>query len=225
MIGKQDPPSCFFSDLVDMAKSGFTDIVSINSFQVSANIGCDWWGRVRHQPISISVYLHLKWTYLQKAGESDDVRDSVHYGHLCKSLEKLVRPTEAKFDGLHGLAAEVTNAAFDLAGDAVEKVRVVVEAPKLCLMADGVTLESTSSRSMEAHPPEICVSVKGLNLAAIIGVNPPERVSKQRIIVDISFFELKPAEFDYLSLITTLSKVCSFSSPDLHMLTNIHLGD
>lgn len=190
-----------------MSEADFSDIVSINSFQVSANIGADWWGRDRHQPISISVYLHLKHAYLQKAGESDDVRDSVHYGHLCKSLERLVRPSESKFSGLHGLAAEVTNAAFDLGGDAVEKVRVVVEAPKLALMADGVALESTMARGNTL--PETSVSVRGLNLAAIIGVNAPERLSKQRVILDLSFFEISPADIDYIPLISSISKVFS----------------
>lgn len=192
-----------------MSAADFADIVAINSFNVSANIGADWWGRDRHQPICVSVYLHLKHLYLEKAGESDDVRDSVHYGHLCKTLDKLVDPPEANFKGLDGLAAAVTKAAFQLAGDAIEQVRVVLVAPKLCLMADGLGLEILSSR---AGPIESKVFVKALTLAAIIGVNPPERETKQKVLFDISFMrENKPsvAEVDYISLISQLSKVDS----------------
>jgi FolB domain-containing protein len=204
-------------------RADFTDIISINSLQVSANIGPDWWGRDRHQPIIISVHLYLKHLQLEKAGDSDDVGDSVHYGHLDKSINKLVNEAGAKFDGLRGLARAVVKAAFALAGDAVEQVKVVVEAPKLCLMADAFGVEIIEARPKRS---ESRVFVKGLTLAAIIGINPPERESKQRVIFDISFFEYAiqtSGKDNYNGFISRLCRACHHLLSKKYLsLTHLH---
>ncbi len=99
-----------------------TDLVFVDTLRVEATLGEDCWGRARAQPVAISVYLNLHPSFLQTAGQTDDVLDSVHYGHLAKEVAQLVRAksesAQPAFDGPDALIAAVSDAAFSLAGEA-----------------------------------------------------------------------------------------------------------
>lgn len=184
-----------------------SDVVFVDSLQLHANIGKDCWNRCRPQIVNISVFIHLQNSYLTRAGGSDDVRDSVHYGHLSKAISKLVEDPDAVFEGATGLIEAVTEEAFKLAGDAASSVRVVVEVPKLILLAEGFSIDVMVPSTRTAVPRKI--SVHNLILTVIIGVNPPEREAKQRIIVNLVFFELPgqhPA-VDYTTIVPKISTV------------------
>ena len=195
-----------------------TDVVFIDTLRLSANIGNDCWGRRRAQPIELTVYLHLKNSYLQAASQSDNVLDSIHYGHLSKAISTLAKSKSENgdpgFDGIDGLIGEVAQEALKLAGNAADEVRVVVEIPKLILLAGGFAVDYTIPHPSYplASPGTKKVYVKELILPVIIGVNPPERESKQRVITSITFYERKglggTEPVDYQKIVCDLTKVC-----------------
>lgn len=172
-----------------------TDVVFVDTLRLSANIGKDWWGRSQPQPIEISVYLHLKESYLRVAAESDDVLDSVHYGHLTKSISTLIKNRSESdtpgFNGADDLISAVTKKAFELAGKAAEEVQVVLDVPKLVLLASGFSVDVTTVKSegTSGRVSSKKVLVKDVIIPVIIGVNPPEREEKQRVVVNIVFYE------------------------------------
>ena len=170
-----------------------SDVVFIDSLHVSANIGPDCWNRDRSQPIDISVYLHLKESYLDCAGASDNVLDSVNYSDLTKKVSNFIKiKSESETPGFSSpdeLIHDVTELAFELAGQAAAAVRVVVGVPKMILLAAGFSVDITTANDQARACATKQVLIKDLVLPVIIGVNPAERKSKQRVKVNIIFHE------------------------------------
>ncbi|KAG1799289.1 uncharacterized protein HD556DRAFT_1457741 [Suillus plorans] len=162
-----------------------TDVVLVDTIQLTANIGADCWGRLREQPVSITVHLHLKPSFLEISGQSDNVLDSIHYGHLTKAVSAL----SASYTDVRALVHEVTHKAFALAGENVDAVRVVVGLPKQILLANDFEIEVITPRGKDSLQQAAKVSVKDLVMPVLIGVNPPERLAKQRVITNITFYE------------------------------------
>ncbi|GBE87030.1 hypothetical protein SCP_1002760 [Sparassis crispa] len=191
------------------------DVVFIDNIQLSANIGPDWWGRIREQPVSLSVYVHLRPSYLDRAGASDNVRDSVHYGKLCKALSVLSKPAMGQYFsadghwfGVHGLARAASNVTFQFAGDAAERVHIVIVSAKLIPLTGEFVFEMSSPPSGSSLDSRVRVSLRDLVLPAIIGVNPPEREAKQRIVTSITVREnpFHPTPVDYPAIVSAVSK-------------------
>lgn len=201
-----------------------TDVVFVDTLRVEANLGADCWGRARAQPVEITVYLHLQPSFLHIAGQSDDVMDSVHYGHLAKQIRSLVRAksdsTQSEFDGPDGLIAAVSDAAFTLAGEAAAEVRVVLKVPKMILLASGFYVDTTTVRGTPNIVSEKKVTVEDIITPVVIGVNPPERKNKQRIVVNINFHEkliISPA-VNYRDIVSRIVEVRrSTSHTQLHL--------
>lgn len=162
-----------------------TDVVLVDTIQLTANIGADCWGRLREQPVSITVHLHLKPSFLDISGQSDNVVDSIHYGHLTKAISAL----SESFADVRALVHEVTQKAFVLAGDNVDAVRVVIGLPKQILLANDFEVEVITPRGRDSLQQTAKVSVKDLVMPVLIGVNPPERLAKQKVITNITFYE------------------------------------
>ncbi|KAJ8489163.1 hypothetical protein ONZ45_g13685 [Pleurotus djamor] len=181
------------------------DKVFVDTLQLSGTVGKDCWGRLKPQQVTISIYLHLKPLFLDRAGLSDDVRDSVHYGHLTKSITNIVQSDTAAFKSVDDLARALVKEASKLAGDAAVEVRLIIGLPKFILMANGFEVDWTSSST------ERTVSVKDLILYVIIGVNPPEREAKQRVIVNISVMDSigqdGQDDVDYTLVVNMVQKV------------------
>ncbi|KAH9915311.1 Dihydroneopterin aldolase-domain-containing protein [Fomitopsis serialis] len=187
------------------------DVLFIDSLSIAPTIGRDWWGRVRPQPLFITVQLYLQPGYLDKAGASDDVRDSVHYGQLCKSVLNLAYGPDAQvFDGPRDLARAVVKTAFALTGAViVQRAAVAIKSEKLIPLAGEFLLEISTSYRQEVigGTESVRVTIKNLVLSTIIGVNPPEREAKQRVVVTIIVHEKSGhgAPVDYAALTTLLN--------------------
>jgi FolB domain-containing protein len=194
-----------------------TDIVFINAIELSANVGPDRWGRARPQPVLVSVYLHLRSSYLVRAGESDHVEDSVHYGHLSKAISNIVE-ADNTFSSVGGLVDVATKVAFELAGEAAVAVKVVVDFRQMLLVADELSVEVTTPAATSSRDAPARVTVKDMLLTTIIGVNPPERKAKQRVIINIVFFEIprNHSPIDYQKIVTQISKARSFPCFAVH---------
>ena len=122
-----------------------SDVVFVESLHVSANIGPDCWDRDRSQPMDISVYLHLKESYLDRAGASDNVLDSIDHSDLTKKVSNFLKAKSESespnFSGPDELIQAVTKLAFDLAKETAAAVRVTVGAPKMILLAAGFSVD------------------------------------------------------------------------------------
>ncbi|KAF5329340.1 hypothetical protein D9619_009270 [Psilocybe cf. subviscida] len=189
-----------------------TDVVFVDTLRVAANLGKDWWGRDRSQPCEISVYLHLKNSYLQAAGESDNVADSVHYGHLTKTISTMIKDKSATddpgFDGADALVKAVAGRAFALTGDVAKEVRVVLDLPKIILLASGFSVDAV----LELKGGEVVmvskrVCVKEIVIPVIIGVNAPEREAKQRVLINTTFYET-PGTLPAVPYQKVISELC-----------------
>jgi len=190
------------------------DVVFVNCLQVSLNVGPDCWSRNRPQLAHISVYVHLRQSFLDRAGETDHVQESVHYGHLAKAITTLVKERDVPFDGVDGIVEAITKEAFKLAGEAATEVRVVVDLPKMILLASGFSADVTTPAGTSSRDVPTKIIVKDLILATIIGVNPPEREAKQRVLTNFVFYQ-KPGvhpPVDYAQIISKISKDTETSS-------------
>jgi len=185
-----------------------TDIVFVNSLELSANVGPDRWGKSRPQPVLISICLHLHSSYLVSVGQTDDVRNSVHYGHLSKAIANIVE-ADNTFSGIVDLINVVTKAAFELAGEAAAAVKVIVDLRQMILLANGFSMEVITPAGTSSTDASVRVLVKDMSLPAIIGVNPPQRESKQQVIINIIFLEKASnhSPVDYQKITIQISKV------------------
>ena len=200
-----------FAIIVAYHVIAMNDVVFIDSLQLSANIGPDCWGRSRAQPVLVSIHLHLSDGYLTYAGQTDDVKDSVHYGHLCKAISKRLEDPSARFSDVRDLIAAVTEEGFQLGGEVVVEVKVKVELSKMILLAAGFSVEVTTARKIKREDVGMKVSVTGVILAVIIGVNPPERKAKQRVITDIILLERAGSPWvDYERIVAKIFEVSIF---------------
>jgi dihydroneopterin aldolase len=187
-----------------------TDVVLVDTIQLTANIGPDCWGRPREQPVSITVHLHLKPSFLDISGQSDNVVDSIHYGHLTKAISAL----SASYVDVRALVHEVTQKAFALAGENVDAVRVIIGLPKQILLANYFEVEVITPRGKDSLQQAARVSVKDLVIPVLIGVNPPERLAKQKVITNIIFCEKSGIhQVDYPAIIKQISEARTLSLP------------
>ena len=217
-----------------------SDTVFIDTLHISATIGPDCWGKTRPQPLSISVYLNLEPVYLVASGETDDVEKSVHYGLLTKKVTSLIKKKndEDGWEGVDALVRDVAEEAFELGGECVQSVRVVVEVPKVILLASSyivdttllaeydqpnapTTLQPSIRRPRERRLVAKKIEVKEVVVPVVIGVNPPERLAKQRVTSDLVFYEHvgedSVSHVRYAKVVDALVKV---RTPDpLHLLS------
>ncbi|KAF8554064.1 hypothetical protein OG21DRAFT_1509385 [Imleria badia] len=203
-----------------------TDIVSLNALHLAATIGSDHWHRTRAQPIELSLHLHLAPLFLDAPGRSDNVADSLHYGHLAKAVEKRVgERAETGYASARALLEDVTDATFEFAErvvgasavrEVVPAVRAALSLPKQILLAGDFQIELTTdclewvSLSLGARARSgAIVRVMNLILPVLIGVNPPERLAKQRVVTELTFFEaasISPdGEVDYPAIVQQIA--------------------
>ncbi|KIM72371.1 hypothetical protein PILCRDRAFT_16194 [Piloderma croceum F 1598] len=161
-----------------------SDMVIIRDLRTSATVGPDRWGKIRSQPITLSVYIEVS---LTKAGRSDDVADSIHYGHLAKDFSKLTNG--ATFVSLLQLAEAV--ATFTVGKDErVRSVEVDAYAENQFLQAEhlGVHIRRTRDGVAETEARDDRTIIGDLRVTTIIGVNPPERKAKQNVLLNLTFY-------------------------------------
>lgn len=193
----------FYSDSATQS----LDTVIIREIRAEASVGPDRWGKERNQPVLISVLAH---TPLTKAGLSDDVRDSIHYGDLGKEILGQVGATP--FPSLYALAERVASITLGKGADSVE---VEAEALNQFLSARclSVALIRNAKADSTIQSKRDRISIKDVQLHIIIGVNPPERVHKQEILVNIDFW-LGPQrlpDFHWPTIYRNLTEVsCAF---------------
>ena len=196
-----------------------TDIIIIDSLQLIANIGPNNWGRPEPQALKLSAHLHLYPTSLALAAATDDIRLTVHSWDVAASLQGLGAPG-ATYAGGRALARRALQVMSNWTSDAVREVRVVLEAPKAHVRAEGgmgwevVTAgEAAACAAAGAAEGVVVVALaKGLALSVLVGAHPAEREARQRVVVDMWIVE-EPGveeEVDYRRLVDVVVKVRPF---------------
>jgi FolB domain-containing protein len=115
------------------------DQIFIEHLVAHGIIGINEWERNTPQEIGIDIVL---FTDLSKAGESDDLQDSVDYASLAKKV--LAYAETARRFTVEALAADL--ARLCLAEPRVEKVRLRVEKPGAVRFARSVGVEIERSK-------------------------------------------------------------------------------
>ncbi|MBN1451071.1 MAG: dihydroneopterin aldolase [Anaerolineales bacterium] len=110
------------------------DQIIISDLVARGIIGVNDWEREKRQEILINITLY---TDLHKAGESDDIRDTVNYSSVAKKV--LAQAESARRLTVEALAADLARLCLGEAG--VQKVRIRVEKPGAVRFSRSVGVE------------------------------------------------------------------------------------
>jgi FolB domain-containing protein len=157
------------------------DQIFIDSLRLKCTCGPDAFGRLKPQPVLLSMRLG---TLIARAAASDCVELSVDYSALSKQLTNLENKTFKS-------AAEMVDEAADLAllHDGVGKVSVDICLEKGFLRAKKAKLErivwNEGGRKLGSRE----YSIEGVEIPIIIGIeeNRHERTMKQMVIIDLAW--------------------------------------
>ena len=167
-----------------------SDQIYIQNLRLSAIVGPDAWHRSnKPQPLILSARLHIN---TSAAGSSDDIRETVSYGEICKVVTSLIEREKA-FYCIEQLGWKITALAEEHKWGG-QKFEVEVKLPKGVLRAEGGIsfrccvvrdLHGQGTESQWKDGEEYSWLIKDLTLACVIGVNPHERVEKQAVMVNL----------------------------------------
>ncbi len=181
------------------------DIIVVKKLEVRMIVGVDNWERVQAQTVTIDARVH---TDVSKAGKSDHLPYSIHYGILVKQLEAhcashRYRSLEALAEGLAKICIFVLHAPKVTLN--VEKPRSLLHAasagvqiartPSDYTLADGHPVSADFDSTQQMNDLRLSSSstlalddkviVRDLIINTIIGVNPWEREDKQNVKLNI----------------------------------------
>lgn len=169
-----------------------SDQIYIQNLRLSAIVGPDaWHRRNKPQPLILSARLHIN---TSAAGSSDDIRETVSYGEICKVVTSLIEREKA-VHCIEQLGRKITALAEEQKWGG-EKFEVEATLPKGLLRAGGGigfrccvvrNLDGQGTNSQWEDGKEDSWLIKDLTLACVIGVNPHERVEKQAVVVNLHF--------------------------------------
>ena len=186
------------------------DRVILQHLALSAAIGPEAWHRPdRPQPVLLDLSMQ---TNIELAGDTDDVVHTIHYGYLCKAVTKVVE-RQKPFRSIKEFADEVSKAALG-PGGGKHVAELTVTLPKAVLLAGGFGLstmrmiEKKGTDTEEMMVVSENVFVRDMKLACIIGVNPHERLEKQYVVLNLTFFDVRENLFtEYHVLLKKITDV------------------
>lgn len=169
------------------------DTIIVKDLRTHCTIGSDRWGKLRDQPLIISIKIDAS---LAACCKSDDVADSIHYGHLAKDVSKLV--DGSIFSDL-GKAAESVADMVLMMDTRVVAVEVEAYAMNQFLQAEslGVQLRRKQGGNSAVEVQVDKVLIKDLRVNIIIGLNPPEREAKQVVIINLTLHGINWSKQDW----------------------------
>ncbi|PWN54351.1 Dihydropteroate synthase [Violaceomyces palustris] len=183
------------------------DIIAIKQLKVRMVVGVDNWERVQAQPVTIDASVH---TDVSKAGSSDHLPYSIHYGVLVKQLE--AHCAQNRYRSLEALAEGLAKVC--IFNCHAPRVTLNVEKPRSLLHAKsaGVQIVRTAqdyvdpqgvTASVDTQPSELAslrlspssswathdkVIVRDLVINTILGVNPWEREDRQDVRLNLVIY-------------------------------------
>src|SRR5688572_6369785 len=121
------------------------DHVFINDLTARGIIGINDWEREKPQEILINIVLSAN---LHKAGNSDDIQDSVNYRTIAKKV--LTHSETAQRQTVEALAADIARLCLEEPG--VQKVRVRLEKPGAVRFSSSVGVEIERAKDEGVEP-------------------------------------------------------------------------
>lgn len=157
------------------------DRVMIHELAATAIVGVDAWNNRVPQPILISVLLL---TDFQKASNADDLKYSLNYAVISKSISRhILANPQHNYKSLRGVGEAVCSLVLDpqnTGGGTPTGAEVTIESKKSEIRARSVVYKMS-------HGPEKSeiLQINGLRLLTVIGVFTFERFQKQYVDLDI----------------------------------------
>lgn len=228
-------------------------VVSVRELQTTTKACADAWGRTgKEQPILVSAELWLRQSFQSSSVNDQVALDTVHYGMLSKgilaSLSTLGAPG-TKHEGVASISmrdliehiiSEVQYPSLSGSGDGdkifydKDRLRyagITVTLPKASLLGVGAGVSLSHHHSWAAQSAEQpfwsdLLSLRGLRVPTLIGVNDNERLAKQVVVADIDIDNYKCLKGDdYPSIEALVVKVCArYSSCRTHRLDFLLVG-
>ncbi|WFD00729.1 trifunctional dihydropteroate synthetase [Malassezia yamatoensis] len=158
------------------------DTIAVRGLEVRMQAGLDAWGRAIPQPVQIDAVLL---TDVERAGRSDHLTYSINYGEIYRALEKHCR--EHQYDNPGQLALSLAEVCLACRAPWAE---VSIRLPRALLRAEFVGLNVVRSDPSFASPSDLAAldhwELHSVEVFAILGVNPWERETKQRLLISLT---------------------------------------
>ena len=163
--------------------SPYVDRVLVNSLSVTSTVGVDAWGRIKPQPVLISLAVSFGKAF-NSAAASDQVDDStVHYGDLSKNIIAAVKAKAKDTLSMHNLMGVLEAAALATIPnlDGVHALELEICLPKASLLGTGVVVQYFIADWALARR----LHIRDLTLPTVVGVNEHEKKMKQQLLVNV----------------------------------------
>ncbi|WFD32014.1 trifunctional dihydropteroate synthetase [Malassezia sp. CBS 17886] len=189
------------------------DSIAVRGLEVRMVAGLDAWGRAVPQPVRLDAVVR---TDVSQAGTTDHLPYSLNYGELYRALEW--HAAAHSYCGVGALAEDVARVCTDECR--APWVEVCVHLPRALLEAREVCVRVVRARDglapgvdLRAHDRFL---VCGMELYAVLGVNPWEREDAQRLVVRLEVWRSAGAAFAvpaaYQALVRSVSEYVRASS-------------
>lgn len=174
------------------------DVVFLKDLLLKTFIGVDAWQRNEAQPVEVSMWMK---TSIAKSGALDHLPDSINYATVCEEVTTLVESN--KFNSLEHIAEAISGRILT-SGCGAAWAMIKVSKPRALLRAQSATIQIirqldpyTGKISTPADHTDV-VSISGLNIVTIIGINAGERIHRQNITIDLILYKPQnsPVGFD-----------------------------
>ncbi|ORY30471.1 Dihydropteroate synthase [Rhizoclosmatium globosum] len=191
------------------------DKIYLQNLRVDCLVGVDAWERPKHQPLIISVVVASDIAgSVATVGDNLSSKHTVSYSEVLHTVRNFV--SKNSYRTLEALAMAIAHEIFIVCGVRQLKqdagLTVKIEKPKAMLYAESIGIEITrtwqeleeldgllQSRKLEGSSPlptllepydhtigQDAIYIRKLALSAIVGINPWERLHKQRLDFDIT---------------------------------------
>jgi FolB domain-containing protein len=160
------------------------DKVILKNMPFDVAVGLDQWRRPgKLQPVLITVQIQPL-SGLEAAAARDDVNLTLDYGKLYKKVAASLRQAEPT--AFTSAQALITHLADLMPECAVLEIELIL--PKAFPQRTGGLVYQFQTDKSQYRPgiPTLALTVKQLACTCIVGVNPPERIHKQTVYIDIS---------------------------------------
>ena len=180
------------------------DTIFLRNLSISACVGGDAWHRIgRAQPVIIDLSMS---TSLRAAGRSDDISDSVSYSDIAKKIRSIATSlcgledaNGSYWSSSQALATAIGRGISQLfkksRSESAVQAQLVITLPKALLLAEGgmgaMWTAELQEPGRDIFSDYARVYFKAIKIPCIIGVNPHERLEKQYVVVDLTFWEVQ----------------------------------
>ena len=163
--------------------------IIVKNLKVEGMAGVDHWGVKRPQILVMNI--HCSVLESNSLGH-DSIENTVNYSSICREVISAANG-DHYFPNMNEMGLVVMNRLFEQYPSIV-KIKIRMEKSKALLFALCVGIEMERSVTFSTIPfymPDDFIFIKDLELQSIIGVNPCERVNKQKIIINLSLYAMQ----------------------------------